>query len=124
VGVFNMIVLNTTERRVDHAILKAIGMSPRQFIAMATSPSVAIALLGIAVGLPLGAWLFHLLLTVLVGAASVDIDTPLFSMGVMGVDPSSFVFVAVLSMTVAVAGALLPASWAAKSSVADALRAE
>jgi len=64
------------------------------------------------------------LLTVLVGAASVDIDTPLFSMGVMGVDPSSFVFVAVLSMTVAVAGALLPASWAAKSSVADALRAE
>jgi len=124
VGVFNMIVLNTTERRVDHAILKAIGMSPRQVIAMATSPSVAIALLGIAVGLPLGAWLFHLLLSVLVGAASVDIDTPLFSMGVMGVDPSSFVFVAVLSMTVAVAGALLPASWAAKSSVADALRAE
>ena len=122
VGVFNMIVLNTAERRFDHAILKAIGMSPRQVIAMAAAPSVVIALLAIVIGLPLGAWLFHLLLSVLVGAASVDIDQPMFTMGV--VDLSSSVFVSVLAMAVAVAGALIPASWAAKRSVADALRAE
>jgi putative ABC transport system permease protein len=122
VGVFNMIVLNTTERRFDHAILKAIGMTPRQVIVMAASPSVAIALLAIVIGLPLGAWLFHLLLSVLVGEASVDLDQPMFTMGV--VDLSSSVFVAVLSMAVAVAGALLPASWAARRPVVDALRAE
>jgi putative ABC transport system permease protein len=122
VGVFNMIVLNTTERRFDHAILKAIGMSQRQVIAMAASPAVAIALLAIVIGLPLGAWLFHLLLSVLVGAASVDIDQPMFTMG--GVDLSSTVFVIVLAMAAAVAGALIPASWAARRSVADALRAE
>jgi putative ABC transport system permease protein len=122
IGVFNMIVLNTTERRFDHAILKAIGMSPRQVIAMAGSPSVVIAVLGIVIGLPLGAWLFHLLLSVLIGMSSqVDVDSPIFA-GAVG--PSSYVFVAALAMTVAVAGALLPASWAAKRSVADALRAE
>ena len=86
-------------------------MSPRQVIAMAASPAVAIALLAIVIGLPLGAWLFHLLLSVLVGAASVDIDQPMFTMGV--VDLSSSVFVAVLAMAAAVAGALIPASWAA-----------
>ena len=122
VGVFNMIVLNTTERRFNHAILKAIGMSPRQVIAMAASPSVAIALLAIVIGLPLGAWLFHLLLSVLVGASSVDIDHPMFTMGVA--DLSSSVFVAVLAMAAALTGALLPASWAAHRPVSEALRAE
>ena len=121
-GVDPSVVLNTAERRFDHAILKAIGMSPRQVIAMAAAPSVVIALLAIVIGLPLGAWLFHLLLSVLVGAASVDIDQPMFTMGV--VDLSSSVFVSVLAMAVAVAGALFPGSWAAKRSVADALRAE
>ena len=121
VGVFNMIVLNTTERGFDHAILKAIGMSPGQVTAMAASPSVVIALLGIVVGLPLGAWLFHLLLSVLIGAATVDIDQPLFN---LGVDGPAAVFVAGLAMAVALAGALLPASWAARRSVADVLRAE
>jgi putative ABC transport system permease protein len=121
VGVFNMIVLNTTERRVDHAILKAIGMSQRQVIAMATAPSVAIAILGIVIGLPLGAWFFRLLFSVLVGSAPLDLDQPMFT---FGIPPSANVVVAALTMAVAVAGALLPATWAAKSSVADALRAE
>ena len=122
VGVFNMIVLNTTERRFDHAILKAIGMSPRQIIAMAAAPSVVIALLAIAIGLPLGAWLFHLLLSVLVGTASVDLDQPMFTTGV--IDLSSALFVAGLAMTVAVTGASIPASWAARRSIAGVLRAE
>jgi len=121
VGVFNMILLNTTERRFDHAILKAIGMSPRQIIAMAATPSVVVALMAIVIGLPLGAWLYRLLLSVLVGSAPLDINQPMFTAGIA---LPACIVVALLAMGAAVTGALLPASWAAQRSVVGTLRAE
>jgi putative ABC transport system permease protein len=120
IAVFNTILLNTTARGFDHAVLKAIGMSPRQVIAMAVSPAVAIGLLGTIVGIPLGAWLLRWLLRVM-GGDAIDLDLPVLA---RGLDLPAFVAVGAFAMAAALLGARLPAIWAAHRSVADALRAE
>ena len=121
IAVFNTILLNTTERGFDHAVLKAIGMSPRQVIAMAVSPAIVIAVLGVVVGLPLGAWMYRVLFDLLAGGASVQDWDQIF---VRGLDLVPLVWVVVSAMVFAIAGALLPASWAARRPVINALRAE
>ena len=121
IAVFNTILLNTTERGVDHAVLKAIGMSPRQVMAMAVSPAIVIALLGVVIGLPIGTWLYRVLLDLLAGGASIQAWEQFF---VGGLDLVPLIWVVVSAMAFAIAGALLPASWAARRPVINALRAE
>jgi putative ABC transport system permease protein len=121
IAVFNTILLNTTERGFDHAVLKAIGMSPRQVMAMAVSPAIVIALLGVVVGLPIGTWLYRVLLDLIAGGASIEAWEQFF---VHGLDLVPLIWVVVSAMAFAIAGALLPASWAAHRPVINALRAE
>jgi putative ABC transport system permease protein len=53
-GVFNTVVLNTRERRKDLGILKSIGMTPRQLIAMVATAMAAVGTVGGLAGVPAG----------------------------------------------------------------------
>lgn len=53
-GVFSTLLLSTKESARDTALLKAVGMTPIQVIAMVTSSAMALAILGGTLGLPVG----------------------------------------------------------------------
>lgn len=52
--IFNGVTINVLERRREIAIMRAIGMSNRQLTAIITLENLAIAVLGIIIGLPAG----------------------------------------------------------------------
>ena len=53
-GVLNMVVLETRERVHDLGVHKALGMTPRQTIAMVIASVVVTGLIGGAIGAPVG----------------------------------------------------------------------
>ena len=54
-GVLNLVVLDTRQRVHDLGIFKALGMSPRQTIAMVLASVTGIGLVAGIIGVPLGA---------------------------------------------------------------------
>ncbi|MEV6837264.1 ABC transporter permease [Streptomyces sp. NPDC051133] len=119
-GVLNTVVLDTRERVHDLGVMKAVGMTPRQVLTMVITSVAAVGLLAGAAGVPLGVALHHHV-------------TPLMGHAVGMTLPASVVAVyhrpalALLSLgglVIAVAGALLPAGWAARAGTATALRTE
>ena len=118
-GVLNTVVLHTRDRVHDLGVFKAVGMNPGQTLVMVVS---TVALTGLVAGLaavPAGIGLQHYLVSAMAAAAGTRL-------------PASFLAVysgpelAVLAgagVLIAVAGALLPAGWAARAAAA-ALRAE
>jgi putative ABC transport system permease protein len=119
-GVLNTVVLHTRERVHDLGVFKAIGMTPRQAIAMVVCWVAGTGLVAGVIAVPAGITLHHYVLPAMAAAANVGL-------------PASFLhvyggwLVAVLAMAglvIAAAGALLPAGWAAATSTAVALRAE
>ena len=119
-GVLNTVVLHTRDRVHDLGVFKAVGMNPGQTLVMVVS---TVALTGLVAGLaavPAGIGLQHYLVSAMAAAAGTRL-------------PASFLAVysgpelAVLAgagVLIAVAGALLPAGWAARAAAAAALRAE
>jgi putative ABC transport system permease protein len=53
-GVFNTVVLNVRERRRDLGMLKSIGMTPRQVVAMVLASMALLGAVGGILGIPLG----------------------------------------------------------------------
>jgi putative ABC transport system permease protein len=119
-GVLNTVVLHTRERVHDLGVFKAIGMTPRQAIAMVVCWVAGTGLAAGMIAVPAGIILHHYVLPVMAAAANTGL-------------PASFLRVyggwqvavlALAGLAIAVAGALLPASWAAATRTAVALRAE
>ncbi len=119
-GVLNTVVLQTRERVHDLGVFKAVGMTPAQTIAMIVSWVAGVGLIAGVVGVPAGIALHRYVL-------------PIMASGAGGALPATFVNVygtaemaslVLAGVVIAVAGALVPASWAAHSSTAAALRAE
>ncbi|WP_314222234.1 ABC transporter permease [Streptomyces zaehneri] len=119
-GVFHTVVLDTRDRVHDLGVLKALGMAPRQTLTMVVT-SVAV------IGLPAGA------LAVPVGVALHHYVTPLMGLAVgMALPPSHIAvydvpepaLLALGGLVIAVAGALLPAGWAARTTTATARSTE
>ncbi len=119
-GVLNTVVLHTRERVHDLGVFKAIGMTPRQAIAMVVCWVAGIGLVAGLIAVPAGIALHHYVLPVMAAAANTGL-------------PASFLHVyggwqvaalALAGLVIAVAGALLPAGWAAATKTATALRAE
>jgi putative ABC transport system permease protein len=119
-GVLNTVVLHTRERVHDLGVFKAIGMTPRQAIAMVVCWVAGIGLVAGLIAVPAGITLHHYVLPTMAAAANTGL-------------PASFLHVyggwqiamlALAGLVIAVAGALLPASWAAATRTATALRAE
>jgi len=119
-GVFNTLLLNTRERIRDTATLKAVGMSPRQVVAMVAASAALLALVAGLVAMPVGLVLHHLLNDVI--SSSAGNDTPPAAYGVF--NPFELVLIPLLGVVVAVAAALIPGRWAARTNVVEVLHAE
>jgi len=120
-GVFNTVVLNTREKARDFAILKSVGMTPRQVIGMVLASVAALALLGAVLGIPAGIALHRNIVTVM-GQIATSTGIPEVFFGVF-----SDLLVGVLGgagVVIAMLGALVPATWAARSRITDVLQTE
>jgi putative ABC transport system permease protein len=119
-GVFNTLLLNTRERVHDTATLKAVGMSPRQVLVMVAASAGLLALVGGVLALPAGLALHHLLNDVI--SSSAGNDTPPGAYGVF--NPLELIAIPLLGVAVAMAAALIPGRWAARTNVVEVLHSE
>jgi putative ABC transport system permease protein len=116
-GVLNTVLLHTRERVHDLGISRAVGMTPRQTIAMVVCWVAGTGLAAGLVAVPAGIAVHRYVLPVMAHAAATNV-------------PASYVAVysapelALAGPVIAVTGALLPAGWAARSAAATALHAE
>jgi putative ABC transport system permease protein len=119
-GVLNSVLLVTRERVHDLGVFKAVGMTPRQTLAMVTCWVVVPAIGAAVLALPGG----MLLQDVTVRALANDIGLPLPGQFIHVYGAVELLLLALAGLGIAAAGALLPAGWAAASRTAAALRAE
>jgi putative ABC transport system permease protein len=119
-GVLNTVVLQTRERVHDLGVFKAIGMTPRQTIAMVLSSVAGTGLLAGMLAVPAGIVVHQNVIPAIVGAAGLDVPASLQNVYGAG----ELAALALAGLAIALAGALLPAGWAARSRTAAALRTE
>jgi putative ABC transport system permease protein len=120
-GVFNTVVLNTREKTRDIAILKAIGMTPGQVVAMVLTSMAVLGALGAVAGIPAGVALHHNILIVM-GQIATSTGIPDRFFQVFGAN--LLVLTAAAGIAIAMLGAMLPAQWAARSRVTEVLQTE
>jgi putative ABC transport system permease protein len=119
-GVLNTVALQIRERVHDIGVFKAIGMTPRQTLTMIVSSVAATGLIAGIVAVPAGVYLHHAVMPAMAHAANSGYPQSLISV----YDTRELILLALAGLVIAVAGALGPASWAARSRTAFALRAE
>jgi putative ABC transport system permease protein len=119
-GVLNMLVLDLRDRVHDLGVHKALGMTPRQTIAMVVASVAGIGMLGGLLGVPAGIAMQRLVVPAM--AASGGLHLPATLLDVYG--PALLTALALGGPAIALAGALLPAGWAARTRTATALRTE
>ena len=125
-GVLNATLMLTRERVHDLGVYKAVGMTPRQTIAMVTCWAVTPAMVAAVIALPAGIALHDAVIHALASDQSVLPQ-------IFGTLPGSVLHVytaggltllALAGLAIAIAGALGPATWAAASRTTTALRTE
>jgi putative ABC transport system permease protein len=119
-GVLNTVALQIRERTHAIGVFKAVGMVPLQTLVMIICSVAVTGLLAGVVAVPAGVALHHGLVPVMASAANSGIPPSLLSV----YQPWEFLLLALAGLLIAVAGALGPASWAARARTAFALRAE
>ena len=119
-GVLNTVVLMTRERVHDLGVFKAVGMTPRQTIAMVVTTVAATGLIAGLIAVPAGIALHHAILPIMGNAAQTAVPAAIYNV----YNPAEVVLLALAGVVIAVAGASAPASWAARTRTALALRAE
>ena len=119
-GVLNTVVLQTRERVHDLGVFKAVGMTPGQTIAMVVSTVAGTGLAAGLIAIPAGVALHWYVLPVMGNAAQTGLPAAVLD----GYHAPQLILLALSGLVIAVAGALAPASWAARARTASALRAE
>jgi putative ABC transport system permease protein len=119
-GVLNTVVLTTRERAHETAILTSIGMTPGQVQLMIISSVAAVGIVAGVLAVPAGVALQQRILPLMGAAANTGI--PRSIVDVYG--SAELILLGLTGVAIAVIGALLPATWAARSQAARALRAE
>jgi len=119
-GVLNTVVLHTRERVHDLGVFKATGMTPRQATAMVVCWGAGTGLVAGLIAVPAGIAVHHYVLPAMPAAANTGL--PASVLHVYG--GWQVAGLALAGLVIAVAGALLPAGWAATTRTATALRAE
>ena len=119
-GVLNTVVLQTRERVHDIGVFKAVGMTPRQTIAMVMCSVAGIGLVAGLIAIPAGVALHQYVLPIMGHAAQTGIPASVLNV----YHAPELILLALSGLVIAVAGALAPASWAARTRTAFALRAE
>jgi len=130
-GVLNAALMATRERVHDLGVFKAVGMTPRQTITMVICWVIAPAVIAAAIALPAGLTAQDHLITQLASSPGSAAVAP--SGSLIMVLPGSFIHVlggthllllALAGLAIAIAGALGPASWAARTGTSAVLRTE
>ncbi|MFD0316456.1 ABC transporter permease [Streptomyces flavalbus] len=119
-GVLNSVVLDTRERVHDLGVCKALGMTPRQTVSLVLASVTGIGLLGGLIGVPAGYALHGLVLPLMGHSAGTNLPPSILDV----YDTPQLALLGAAGITIAVLGALLPASWASKTRTATALRTE
>jgi putative ABC transport system permease protein len=119
-GVLNAVVLDTRERVRELGVHKALGMTPRQMIAMVVTSVVVTGLAGGAVGVPLGVALHGWVIPAMGHSAGLNLPESVLTV----YHAAELVLLVLGGLLIAVLGALLPASRAARIRTATALRTE
>jgi len=119
-GVLNTVILTTRERARDLGIFKALGMTPRQTIAMVVCWVAGIGLVGGVVAVVAGIALHRYLVPVMASAAGTGLPADFLHV----FQAWEVVLLAFSGLVIAICGALLPAARAARSAPASVLRAE
>jgi len=119
-GVLNTVLMTTRDRVHDLGVFKALGMRPGQVLTMVVSWVAGPAVVAAAIAAPAAIALNTATVRAMAGTAQTGIPasfTQVFS-------PSGLALLSLAAVVIAVAGALLPASWAARARPALALHAE
>jgi len=119
-GVLNTSVLQIRERAHDLGVFKAIGMTPRQTLAMVVSSAAAIGVIAGLIAIPAGVTLHRFLVPVMGHAGGTNVPATLLSV----YSPGELALLALAGLLIAAGGALGPAAWTARTRTATALRAE
>ncbi|MDH6129495.1 putative ABC transport system permease protein [Kitasatospora sp. GP82] len=116
-GVFNTVLLNIRERRRDLGMLKSIGMTPRQVVAMTVASVAGLGLVSGIIGVPLGMAAHRLIVE--------NITIMVFADSMINVwHAPQLIAVALAGILIAVLGALLPSRTAARLPIAEVLHNE
>ena len=119
-GVLNTVVLHIRERVHDLGVFKAVGMTPRQTVAMVLCSVAGTGLLAGVLAVPTGIVVHGFVIPAMAGAAGLSVPAGLLNVYGVG----ELAALALAGLAIALAGALLPAGWAAQSRTAVALRTE
>jgi putative ABC transport system permease protein len=119
-GVLNTVVLQTRERVHDLGVFKAVGMTPRQTIALMVSTVAGIGLVAGLIAIPAGVALHQYVLPIMGNGAHTALPSAVLDV----YHAPELAVLALSGLVIAVAGALAPAGWAARARTAVALRAE
>ncbi|MER5571977.1 ABC transporter permease [Streptomyces massasporeus] len=119
-GVLNSVLLDTRERVREIGVHKALGMTPRQTVAMVLTSVAMTGLAAGALGVPLGMALHGRVLPAM--GDSVGLRLPGSVIAVY--HGAELLPLTLGGLLIATLGALLPAGWAARTRTATALRIE
>jgi putative ABC transport system permease protein len=119
-GVLNTVLMTTRDRVHDLGVFKALGMRPGQVLTMVVCWILGPAVVAAAIAAPAAVALNAA--TVRAMAATAHTGVPASFTQVF--PPSRLALLSLAAVAIAVAGALLPAAWAARARPAVALRAE
>ncbi|MGW7506868.1 ABC transporter permease [Streptomyces massasporeus] len=119
-GVLNSVLLDTRERVREIGVHKALGMTPRQTVAMVLTSVAMTGLAAGALGVPLGMALHGRVLPAM--GDSVGLRLPGSVIAVY--HGAELLPLTLGGLLIATLGALLPAGWAARTRTATALRTE
>jgi putative ABC transport system permease protein len=101
-------------------VFKALGMTPQQTLTMVVCSVGITGLVAGIVAVPAGILLHHSVLPAMAHAANSDLPASVVSV----FSPPEMIGLALAGLVIAIAGALAPATWAARSRTATALRTE
>jgi putative ABC transport system permease protein len=119
-GVLNTVLMTTRDRVHDLGVFKALGMRPGQIVTMVICwiavPAIVAAAMAAPAAVALNTATLHAM------GATAHTGVPASFTQVFG--PLRLALLSLAAVAIAVAGALLPAVWAARTRPATALRAE
>ena len=119
-GVLNTVLMTTRDRVHDLGVFKALGMRPGQVLTMVVCWIAGPAVVAAAIAAPVAVALNTATVRAMAGTAHTGIPASFTQV----FPPSRLALLSLAAVAIAVAGALLPASWAARARPAAALHAE
>jgi putative ABC transport system permease protein len=119
-GVLNTVLMTTRDRVHDLGVFKALGMRPGQVLTMVVCWIAGPAVVAAAIAAPAAVALNTATVRAMAGTAHTGVPASFTQV----FPPSRLVLLSLAALVIAVGGALLPASWAARARPAVALRAE